>query len=199
MKKFILLLFTAVLIGCSLPGQVSRYTDSLATFRNKYVDEHEVIKGEDRQSIRFFPIDGSYCIKARFEKAKEEPWFKIATSGTEKKTYRVYGTLYFSIHDTALTLQVHQSQGLLDVPKYADYLLIAFTDRTSGDDTYENGRYIDATTGEMEQGTYILDFNKAYNPYCAYVSNVYNCPLPPKENDLKVAIRAGEMKFGKGH
>jgi uncharacterized protein (DUF1684 family) len=85
------------------------------------------------------------------------------------------------------------------VPKYADYLLIAFSDRTSGEDSYGNGRYIDASTGEMEQGTYILDFNKAYNPYCAYVSNVYNCPLPPKENDLKVAIRAGEMKFGKGH
>jgi hypothetical protein len=76
MKKYILLLFSTVLIGCSLPGQVSRYTDSLATFRNKYVDEHEVIKGEDRQSLRFFPIDGSYCIKARFERQKKNPGSK---------------------------------------------------------------------------------------------------------------------------
>ncbi|HUR67248.1 MAG TPA: DUF1684 domain-containing protein, partial [Chitinophagaceae bacterium] len=60
-------------------------------------------------------------------------------------------------------------------------------------------RYIDATIAEMESGNYLLDFNKAYNPYCAYISNRYNCPVPPKENNLNVFIRAGEKKFGKDH
>jgi len=199
MKQFILLSHSAILFVCSSSGQGNNHTDSLVSFRNKYVNEHEVIKGEDQKLLRFYPMDESYCIKARFEKAKEEPWFKIETSGAEKKLYRVYGTLYFAIRDTALTLQVHQSQGLLAIPKYANYLLIAFTDKTSGEETYENGRYIDASIAEMENGVYMLDFNKAYNPYCAYVSNIYNCPLPPKENDLKVFIRSGEMKFGKKH
>ena len=52
---------------------------------------------------------------------------------------------------------------------------------------------------ELDNGSYLLDFNKAYNPYCAYISNLYNCPVPPKENDLRIAVRSGEMKFGKSH
>jgi len=197
------LFFSLVSFFALAPGegiaQGNGYSDSLQVFRKKYIDEHEIIKSEDKKRLCFFPVDASYYVTARFERAKEVPWFRIETTGREKKLFRVYGILYFSIHDTAMTLQVYQSQGLLAVPKYADYLLIAFTDKTTGSNTYENGRYIDATTGEMENGFNLLDFNKAYNPYCAYVSNVYNCPLPPKENDLPVAIRAGEMKYKKDH
>lgn len=199
MKLYILSALAGALFFTDLSGQGTAYYDSIASFRNKYITEHGVIKGESQKSLRFYPADESYCIKARFQKAKEEPWFRMSSTGAEKKLYRVYGTLYFTIHDTALTLQVYQSQGLMATPQYADYLLIAFTDKTSAAETYDNGRYIDATTGEMKNGTYLLDFNKAYNPYCAYVSNVYNCPLPPKENDLPVAIRAGEKKYHAGH
>lgn len=180
-------------------GQETGYFDSLQAFRNKYVSEHEVVKGEDKKLLAFYPVDKSYCIKARFEKAKEEPWFSIQTSGKVMKDFRIYGTLYFSLHDSLFSLQVLQSKNLLTVPGYKNYLLIAFTDLTSGSETYENGRYIDALTGEMDHGIYILDFNKAYNPYCAYVSNVYNCPVPPLENNLGALIRAGEKKYLKTH
>jgi uncharacterized protein (DUF1684 family) len=187
------------LSGGPVSAQVYACYESIYSFREKYINEHEVVKGEDRKKLRFFPENTTYCVLARFEKEKEQAWFSIETTGREKKLYRVYGTLYFSIHDTAVTLQVYQSKGLLSVPKYADYLLIAFTDKTTGYTTYENGRYMDATIAEMANGIYRLDFNKAYNPYCAYVSNVYNCPLPPVENDLPMAICAGEKKYEKGH
>lgn len=197
--KQITVLLAGILLHFSSWSQDKVYLDSLQSFRDKYVNEHEVIKDKERELLRFYPIDKKYAVQARFEKVDEVPWFQLETSGTLKKTYRVYGILHFMLENIPLQLQVYQSKDLLATTKYADYLLIAFTDKTCGEETYENGRYIDATTGEMESGSYLLDFNKGYNPYCAYISNKYNCPVPPKENDLDVFIRSGEKKFGKDH
>jgi uncharacterized protein (DUF1684 family) len=70
---------------------------------------------------------------------------------------------------------------------------------TSGEETYESGRYIDLEIKDITNENVLIDFNKAYNPYCAYVSGKYNCPIPPAENRLTVAIRAGEKAFRKPH
>lgn len=198
--KYPLAFFISLLLyGYTAAAQDGTYADSLLQFREKYIEEHEVIQGNDRSLLRFFPVDKKFCIPARLEKIEEAPWFKMETSGTVKKTYRVYGVLHFSIGDTSLKLHVYQSETLKQDPRYADYLLLPFTDRTSGEESYDNGRYIDLSIPELEKGGFMLDFNKAYNPYCAYISNKYNCPVPPKENELTVAIRAGEMKYGKDH
>ena len=171
----------------------------MQVFQQDYVKTHGAVKGGDRKHLHFFPIDEKYKVSTRVEKIYEAPWFKMETSGKEKKVYRVYAILHFKVNDSLYKLQVYQSQELMGIKEYVDYLFIPFTDLTTGEESYENGRYIEMKTAELEGDTYILDFNKAYNPYCAYVSNVYNCPIPPRENDLPVAIRAGEMKFGKGH
>jgi hypothetical protein len=73
-------------------------------------------------------------------------------------------------------------------------LFIPFRDATSGSETYAAGRYLELT--ENTTGIYDLDFNRAYNPYCAYRED-YSCPLPPAENTLTVAIRAGEKTHGR--
>jgi uncharacterized protein (DUF1684 family) len=83
--------------------------------------------------------------------------------------------------------------------QYKDHLFIPFTDATSGEGTYESGRYIDLDIKDITDNKFTIDFNKAYNPYCAYVTGRYNCPIPPVENRLAVAIRAGEKAFGKKH
>ena len=72
-----------------------------------------------------------------------------------------------------------------------------FTDKTTGDQTYHSGRYIDLTIDDIKNDTLVIDFNKAYNPYCAYVKGVSSCPIPPRENYLPVAIEAGEKSFAK--
>jgi uncharacterized protein len=198
MKLIVSLLVSLILAGPSF-AQGKTYFDSLQSFRDKYVNEHEVIKDKERELLRFYPFDKKYCLTTRLEKIDEAPWFPMETSGKLKKLYRVYGILHFELDNTPLKLHVYQSKDLLSISQYSDYLLIAFTDKTSGEETYDNGRYIDATIAEMESGNYLLDFNKAYNPYCAYISNKYNCPVPPKENDLPVLIASGEMKFGKRH
>jgi len=194
-----LLLFFFLVYGTPLFSQEENYTDSLLRFRETYVEEHEVIRGDERANLRFFPIDKNYCVPVRIERIDEAPWFLMETSGPKKKTYRVYGILHFTVNDTTRKLHVYQSQDLMKDPQYADYLFIPFTDKTSGEESYANGRYIDLRIPELESGGFRLDFNKAYNPYCAYISDKYNCPVPPRENDLDIAIRAGEMKYGKDH
>ncbi len=175
------------------------YTDSINSYQQSYVKNHGVIEGNDKQYLHFFPASKNYRVTGKVERIYEAPWFKMETSGNEKQVYRVYAILHFKVNDTTLKLQIYQSQRLMATQEYANHLFIPFTDLTSGDESYDNGRYIDLTISDLESGVYVIDFNKAYNPYCAYISNQYNCPVPPKENDLPVHIKAGEMKFGKEH
>lgn len=194
MKYLLSLFFSTFLLTSS--GQTS-YKDSIRHFLDEYVKNHEVVTGADKKSLRFFPIDESYRVIATFEPASETKWFSMETSGTIKKIFRVYGTLHFTIHDTLVTLNIYQSQGLMQLGQYKDLLFLPFTDLSSGGETYATGRYIDLAITDIKEKKLIVDFNKAYNPYCAYVSGKYNCPIPPRENQLPVRILAGEKVFGK--
>jgi len=175
------------------------YRDSLLAYQENYIKTHAVVKGKDRQLIHFFQPDETFRVIARMERIYEAPWIKIPTSANEFQVHRVFGILHFQIHDTLLTLPVYQSQDLMATKEYADYLFVPFTDKSCGEETYENGRYIDLLLEDVASGTCLLDFNRSYNPYCAYITGKFSCPIPPKENDLPVAIHAGEMKFGKAH
>lgn len=180
---------------CALSQQ--SYKDSIESYQLSYVKNHGVVKADDQRFLRFFPVDEKYLVSARVERIYDSPWFKMETSGKEKKVYRVYAILHFSINDTIVKLHVYQSQSLMSTKDYAEHLFIPFTDLTTGEESYENGRYIDLRINDLEPGTYTIDFNKAYNPYCAYVSDQFNCPMPPRENAMPVSVRAGEMKYGK--
>jgi uncharacterized protein len=190
--SFLLLLSSAVF---SQKG----YEDSLHAFLNNYVQTHEVVKGENRKAMQFFPVSKTNRVVAHFEKAADSKWLKFPTSGKSTQTYRVYGTLHFQMAGKPLQLMIYQSQDLLSAEAYKHYLFLPFTDSTTGSETYEGGRYIDLSTTDIQNNMVVIDFNKAYNPYCAYVSGKYNCPIPPKENALPVAIRAGEKAYGKAH
>jgi uncharacterized protein (DUF1684 family) len=172
------------------------YKDSIEAFIKKYIDTHEVVTGVDRKNLKFYPINENYRVVAKFEKVKNGSWFSMETSGTAKQVFRVYGIIRFTIHDTTLKLNIYQSQRLMAVAEYRDHLFLPFTDLTSGEETYAAGRYIDLNFDDILDNKVIIDFNKAYNPYCAYVSGKYNCPIPPRENNLSVAIPAGEKNFG---
>ena len=178
-------------------AQNKSYTDSIEAYLKKYVKEHEVVTGKDKERMSFYPVDEKYRIHCRFERTVNSQWFRMESSGQIKRNYRTYGILHFTINDTSLTLQIYQSQELMGTAQYRDHLFIPFTDATSGEETYESGRYIDLGINDISKDRFIIDFNKAYNPYCAYVSGKYNCPIPPAENRLAVAIRAGEKAFSK--
>lgn len=191
-------LFTSLILFLTsfcLNAQPPHYADSLLAFRGRYISTHEVIKEKDRAGLQFYDIDKKYYVPVKVERIYEAPWFAMETSGKLKKTFRVYAVLHFTLNGKPLKLSVYQSQQLMSSEEYKDYLFIPFTDPTNGGETYENGRYIDLQTGDLEKEAVYLDFNKTYNPYCAYISNVYNCPVPPAENNLTEPVKAGEKKF----
>ena len=194
----ILLIFFSLLLTTFSFAQKS-YIDSIEKYLKKYVKEHEVVTGKDKEFVSFFPVTEKYRLNCRFERTMNSPWFRMESSGPIKKNYRVYGVIHFTINDTAVTLNIYQGQDLMTTKQYKDHLFIPFTDATSGEETYESGRYIDLEIKNIINENVLIDFNKAYNPYCAYVSGKYNCPIPPAENRLTVAIRAGEKAFGKAH
>lgn len=141
--------------------------------------------------LPYFPVD----LKFRFEgpiyrHVQRETFEIIASDGEKRKTLR-YGYFEFQLDEKKYRLQVYK---LLDLPRqYSHLLFVPFTDATSGGESYGGGRYIDLE--EREDNAYIVDFNLAYNPSCAYGKKGYSCPIPPAENHLTVRIEAGEKKW----
>ncbi|MGF2413318.1 MAG: DUF1684 domain-containing protein, partial [Ferruginibacter sp.] len=157
-----------------------------------------VVKGANRKYFRFYAADKNYKLNCSFIKSIDTGLVIMKTSGKTipEKDFIRYGKLVFTINDTALQLTVYQSKSLQQNAQYNNYLFIPFTDVTTGDETYGSGRYIDILTTDIKNNTVVIDFNKAYNPYCAYSSG-FNCPIPPRENYLTIAIKAGEKAFAK--
>lgn len=177
-------------------AQQESYKDSILSYEKKYVDTHEVVSKGDRKYISFYPIDKSYCVTASFKRIIDKEGFYMNTSSGMKQKYFKYGLLTFKMRNRILHLYLYQSDALMQKEKYKDYVFIPFGDATSGFTSYGGGRYLDFTLSDISNDKLIIDFNKAYNPYCAYTSG-YNCPIPPKENLLTVAIPAGEKNYGK--
>ena len=156
------------------------------------------LKKEDLKYLQFYDPDSTFRIPATFKRVRNTRSFEMPTYSGVKKTYVEYGTVKFKIAGKRQTLTIYRSLSLQTLPQYKDYLFLPFKDKTSGIDSYGGGRYIDLKTSDVKDGTFMLDFNKAYNPYCAY-SDGYSCPIPPKGNHMTVAIEAGEKNFGKEH
>ncbi len=140
------------------------------------------------KGLNYFPPDPGYRVSSKLERFDTPKHITMATSTGTQQAYLRYGAFAFRIQGRSLKLVVYKSAE----DPYARSLFIPFSDETSRHDTYSAGRYLDLE----EQGgdDYELDFNMAYNPYCAY-SEGYTCPIPPAENKLPVKILAGEKNY----
>jgi uncharacterized protein len=138
--------------------------------------------------LNYYPPDKVFRVHARLTRLDRPEPFIIATSTGDPQTYLKYGKVEFEIQGSKMLLFVYKSAE----DPFSKSLFIPFRDATSGSETYGSGRYLDLE----EQGgdDYELDFNNAYNPYCAYNSS-YTCPIPPRENILSVRILAGEKNY----
>lgn len=146
---------------------------------------------KDFKGLSFYPYNEKFVVKATLEKLENQPVFKMPTSGTNKPDYKRYGILHFTIDNKKFQLEVYQNLDLIKRKGYKKHLFLPFIDETSGNETYGAGRYLDI---EIPDGSEIvLDFNKAYHPYCAYTIG-YSCPITPDVNFLKTEILAG-VKF----
>lgn len=160
-------------------------------FFNENADSPILPEEKDQfTGLKYYPIDLAYRVTARLVPDAHPGIFRVQTTTGGHKEYTRAGRLEFELNGQRLSLTAFLPPA--DEPLHGNRLFVPFRDKTSGKETYGAGRYIDLNKKATEE--YVLDFNRAYNPYCAY-SPYYSCPLPPGENNLPVEVRAGEMLF----
>ncbi|HRF97106.1 MAG TPA: DUF1684 domain-containing protein [Aggregatilineales bacterium] len=130
--------------------------------------------------LEYYPYNPDLALVLDITLIEDMPVAQIFTTKDTIRNYEKYGTITFSVDGEQVTLTIYNTPHGFFLP---------FVDANAGIETYPVGRYIDAQ--RLPDGRFVVDFNTAYNPYCAY-SDRFNCPLTPAENRLKVAIRAGE-------
>ncbi|HEX9005653.1 MAG TPA: DUF1684 domain-containing protein [Bacteroidota bacterium] len=152
--------------------------------------------------LRWFPIDVRYRVTAVLHRYdRPEPVTVMGTKGEERHQLK-YGYFAFALpgeKGTPVPLQINAYKftpsDSMRYRLYRNNLSVWFRDRTTGKETYDVGRYVEVGDEDPDPAhVYVLDFNKAYNPYCAY-SALYSCAVPRKEDYLDIALRAGEMKY----
>jgi len=148
--------------------------------------------GEEKKNFKglnYFPPDINYRISAKLIPVQNKKMVLLPTSDGKEEKYLEYAFAEFELNTQPCRLLI------LEIPEgeHRGTLFLAFADETSANETYGAGRYLDLKK-VPGASSITLDFNEAYNPYCAY-SNNFSCPFPPKENILKTAVKAGEKKF----
>jgi uncharacterized protein len=170
-------------------ADIKKFQDEL---NKQYKDEKKSpLDPKDRKRFKkhdFFQIDLKYRVVASLDRNVSLEIMEMKTSTDRMAKYKKYAVANFQIDGKDYALTLYQSMDLSRSPEYKDYLFLPFLDKTSGEESYGAGRYIDMRITAGDE--IIIDFNKSYNPYCAY-SNRYSCPRVPEENNLGVAIRAG--------
>lgn len=136
--------------------------------------------------LHYFPYDAAYRVAAAWEPAASPRMVRIGTSTGDERDYLEAGTLRFTVDGKERTLRGYVAPGR------PHELFVPFRDATSGKESYGAARYMEVEV--PHHGHALIDFNMAYNPFCAY-NEGYSCPLPPRENWLDVPIRAGEKQF----
>ncbi len=202
MKNF--LTFLACLLTICITetsAQKKTYNDSIAIFRKHYKEDfikeaRSPLKGKDTGFLRFYAPNKEYRVQATLLVVSENPDFDMETHSGKKQIYRSFGVAVFTLKGKEYRLNIYQNVSLMQQEEHKNHLFLPFNDLTNYETTYAGGRYIDLSIADIQNGKLVIDFNKCYNPYCAFKEG-YSCPIPPAENRLQVRIEAGEKLFGK--
>lgn len=141
--------------------------------------------------LPWFPVDARFIVAARWQPDPERPTVELATSRGLAKAFVRAGVLEAELLGEPVALVGYQPAAAGSEGS-GPPLLVPFTDATTGDRSYPVGRYLEVAL--PESGPPVLDLNRATNPWCAY-SEHYNCPIPPSENRMTVAVEAGELTW----
>jgi uncharacterized protein len=172
------------------------YVDSLEGvryYKNEWLRSHSdsPLDPSEREAfggVEFYPVDLDLVFHARFTAYEDPEVTPIATTADDEREAIRYGYFDFSVGGRPARLHGYKFTAHRGT-ELEGYIFVPFKDATTGDETYAGGRYLDLE--EVRPGVVLVDFNDAYNPYCIF-NERYTCPIPPEENRIDVAIRAGE-------
>lgn len=187
-----------VFVSCNTETNKSEYIRNLEERREITEDwmENDLnspfnFKGKiEFDGLKYFEVDSSFVFKSKLFQYENKDTLSIFGTKGEERTAVRYGYLPIAVNGRVHKLNVYENLGR-DSSKYYS---IWFSDRTTNRETYGVGRYLSFDLIPNRNHLYTIDFNLAYNPYCAYNSN-YSCAIPTKEDYLDIAIRAGEKKY----
>lgn len=185
-----------LVVNCNAIDLIAQNCDQEHQFEEWLADYKMALVGkpssplllEDIPEVKFYDYNLEFSFLATVQLLPKIEPILFLTSSTKVKTFDKYAVLTFRDKHTTYKLTAYVSGG--DTTS----LFIPFKDATNGSTTYEGGRYLDIKLSDINEGTVCLDFNKAYNPYCAFASG-YSCPKPPEENYLNIEINAGALKY----
>lgn len=192
--RFALCVGLAAAVACtSRPPDPKSYLDTVAAaraakdelFRTGSDSPIPPEQHADLLPLSYFPIDPDYNVAAFLKPSGDRTVIEMVTSTGGRSEMRRVGTLEFALRGQSLKLTAFVEASARDLNR----LFVPFTDLTTGTETYPGGRYIDLDRNSS--GLYMMDFNRAYHPYC-YYNATWECPYPPAENRLQVPVRAGE-------
>lgn len=201
--KYLTFLLLAILVSCNSSGKkpLIGKTPFQQKMNSEFRDASKSPLSEKQRKhfkgLDFYPVDSSLIVTAKLTKTPDALTFRFPTTGERAPLYRSYGVLDFKIDTLNCKLTVYKNEEPDLETGYETYLFLPFKDKTSGTTSYKAGRYIQLfTTDEQKDGTITINFNEAYNPYCAY-NTKYQCPLTPDDNYIDTEIKAGVMDFKK--
>lgn len=194
---FAAIVLVSIVAGCSSGPAAPNATSYIENIVEKRLEKDQFFRENSSESpvpgdqqdkflpLNYFPVNPALRVPAAIRIADKQPIFEMPTSTGTLREMRQVGTLEFMLKGQTMTLGafVDANQSALE------FLFVPFSDFTTGTETYEAGRYLDIE--RTATGIYVVDFNEAYSPYCAY-NATYECPYPPASNRLKVRIEAGE-------
>ncbi|CAM1347956.1 DUF1684 domain-containing protein [Tenacibaculum insulae] len=201
MRYFLLIIIVIVALSCNNNQKRKKIgkSDFQLEMNSKFKDASQSpLTKKDLKKFKglsFFKIDAKYKVAAKIIKTPDAPTFSFPTTTDRVAVYKKYGIISFTIDDKNFQLAIYQDEN----PElaYVNNLFLPFFDKTNGKTSYEGGRFIDVLTTDIgKDETIVIDFNEAYNPYCAY-SDRYSCPITPRDNYLDVEIKAGVMAYQK--
>jgi uncharacterized protein (DUF1684 family) len=155
------------------------------SFLHDWQSPLEADQRRDFTGLKYYPENPALRFTIAIEPRADRETVTMITSTGSAREYVKYGQFSLEVNSEVATLQVYQDPD-------NEYFFLPFVDATAPEETYGAGRYLDIE--QNRDGTFTIDFNYAYNPYCAY-NDKWSCPIPPWENHVKVRIEAGEKSF----
>jgi hypothetical protein len=199
MNRVFIAFIVLLLMSCTqekrpLIGETDYQKEQNAKFKDATTSPLTDKDRKNFEGLDFFKFDSTYVVKASLKRTPDSEWFNMKTTTDRVSPERVYGIITFELKGNTYQLNVYQGKDLMNQDGFEDYLFLPFLDDTNGEESYGGGRYIDLRIPESDSIT--IDFNRAYNPYCAY-NEKYSCPIVPRVNYLPIEIKAGVKMYAK--
>ena len=201
-----IILLTLILFSCKETPIDDEYKRAIEKYRKEkdslfIYDENSPFKRDTTMKftgLKYFDINPDFVFKSKLYKyAIPETVIVLGTKGEERLQIK-YGFFQFTYKGQSYKINAYKypDASIKDGKEYLrNYLAVWFRDLTTGDETYEVGRYLEIEPESPDPDyLYTLDFNKAYNPYCAYTP-LYSCAIPREEDFIRLRVTAGEKKY----